>query len=299
MKVLLTGGAGFVGSNIAKMLEGNDITIIDNLKTGYLKNVPSHCKFVHMDCTKALELCDDYDVIIHVAGQASKEGSFEDVFYDLNANATSTLSLLELSRKVNCKRFIFISTVCVYGGTHNPGQYTEDSEMVFDSFYSIHKHTSEQYLKLYKKHYGIDYTIFRLFTCYGPAQDLTNPKKGMVSIFLNQFLNSNEYVTVKGSLDRYRDFVYVGDVARIVKNSIYDVSFFNEIVNVGTGVKTTVGTLLETMNNVGNFQKKFIIENEVIGDMFGCYADNTKLKDFPFTTLDSGLRLMIESELNK
>ena len=231
MNILITGAAGFVGSNILKELNNglNKITVFDNLKTGYLNNLPSNITFINIDCSdeKILEREEHvFDCIIHVAGQASKEGSFKDVFYDLNANAKSTLVLLEYARKINCKRFIFISTVCVYGGTSNPGVYNENSEITYDTFYSINKYTSEKYLALYKKHYEIDYTIFRLFTCYGPGQDLTNMSKGMVSIYLSQFLNNEPNIIIKGGLDRYRDFIYVKDVAFIIKDSITNKLFF-------------------------------------------------------------------------
>jgi len=303
MNILITGAAGFVGSNILKELNNglNKITVFDNLKTGYMNNLPKDINFIDIDCSdeKILERDDLFDCIIHVAGQASKEGSFKDVFYDLNANAKSTLVLLEYARKINCKRFIFISTVCVYGGTSNPGIYTENSEITYDTFYSINKYTSEKYLALYKKHYEIDYTIFRLFTCYGPGQDLTNMSKGMVSIYLSQFLNDEPNIIIKGGLDRYRDFIYVKDVAFIIKDSIDNKLLFNEIFNLGSGEKTTIQELLHIMIEEGEFKKNIIIEEEIIGDMIGCVADNTKLKNiykniFEFTSVKDGIREMID-----
>jgi len=302
MNILITGAAGFVGSNILQELNDgfNRITVFDNLKTGYIHNLPIDVSFIGIDCSdeKILELEDVFDCIIHVAGQASKEGSFKDVLYDLNANAKSTLVLLEYARKINCKRFIFISTVCVYGGTSNPGIYDENSEIKYDTFYSIHKYTSEQYLALYKKHYDIDYTIFRLFTCYGPGQDLTNMSKGMVSIYLSQFLNDDPNVIIKGSLDRYRDFIYVKDVAFIIKDSIRNKLLFNEIFNLGTGVKTTIQELLNIIIEKGTFKKNIIMQEEIIGDMVGCVSNNSKLRNiykniFEFTSLGDGISKML------
>ena len=302
MNILITGAAGFVGSNILKELNNglNKITVFDNLKTGYMNNLSTDITFINVDCSdeKILEREDCFDCIIHVAGQASKEGSFKDVFYDLNANAKSTLVLLEYARKINCKRFIFISTVCVYGGTSNPGIYTENSEITYDTFYSINKYMSEKYLALYKKHYDIDYTIFRLFTCYGPGQDLTNMSKGMVSIYLSQFLNDEPNIIIKGGLDRYRDFIYVKDVAFIIKDSIDNKLLFNEIFNLGSGEKTTIRCLLDIIIEEGKFKKNIIVQEEIIGDMIGCVADNEKLKNiykniFDFTSVKDGIREMI------
>lgn len=303
MNILLTGAAGFVGSNILQELNDgiNKITVFDNLKTGYITNIQNNVKFINIDCSdeKILEMNDYYDCIIHVAGQASKEGSFSDVFYDLNANCKSTLVLLEYAKKIQCKRFIFISTVCVYGGTSNPGIYNETSEIHYDTFYSIHKYSSEKYLALYKKHYNIDYTIFRLFTCYGPGQDLTNMTKGMVSIYLSQFLNNKNDVIIKGGVERYRDFIYVKDVAYIVKDSIHNKKLFNDIFNLGSGIKTTIKELLDIFQEEGKFNKNIIVEEEIIGDMIGCVADNTKLKNiykdiFEFTSLKKGISKMIK-----
>jgi len=302
MKILLTGGAGFIGTNVVNELlkENHTLTIIDNLKTGYLKNIPESVQFIHMDCSDENllnEVTESFDVLIHIAGQASKEKSFQDVFYDLNSNQKSTLVLLELCKKMNCKRFIFISTVCVYGGVSNPGQFTETNEPVFDTFYALHKYSSENYCKLYCEQEQIDYTIFRLFTCYGPHQDLTDTKKGMVSIFLNQFLQESNEVIVKGSLDRYRDFIYVEDVGRVLAKSLTKRETFREIINLGSGKKTTIHELVNTMNRLGNFQKQIIEKPGIIGDMLGCYADTTKLVNiFPeieFVGLEEGLMNMI------
>ena len=304
MNILITGACGFVGSNILNELNDgvNKITVFDNLKTGYVSNIPDNVHFINIDCAdeKILEMDIHFDCIIHVAGQASKEGSFKDVFYDLNANTKSTLVLLEYAKKIQCKRFIFISTVCVYGGTSNPGIYHENSEIKYDTFYSIHKYTSEKYLALYKKHYDINYTVFRLFTCYGPGQDLTNMTKGMVSIYLSQFFNTTqENVIVKGGLDRYRDFIYVKDVAFVIKDAISNTMLFNDIFNLGSGKNTTIRELLDIITKEGNFEKNIIVEKEIIGDMIGCVSDNTKLRNiyenkFEFTTLEDGIREMIE-----
>ena len=306
MNILITGAAGFVGSNILNELNDgiNNITVFDNLKTGYMHNLPQNITFVNIDCSdeNILERDDKFDCIIHVAGQASKEGSFKDVFYDLNANAKSTLVLLEYAKKINCKRFIFISTVCVYGGTSNPGIYNETSDINYDTFYSINKYTSEKYLYLYKKYYDIDFTIFRLFTCYGPGQDLQNISKGMVSIYLSQFLNDEPNVVIKGALDRYRDFIYVKDVAFIIKDSIKNKLLYNDVFNLGSGKKTNIQELLDIIIEEGDFKKNIIVEDEIIGDMIGCVADNTKLKNiynniFEFTNLNDGIREMIHHYL--
>jgi UDP-glucose 4-epimerase len=303
MKIILTGGAGFVGTNVATKLiaDGHSLIIIDNLKTGYSKNISEKATFIHMDCSDEdliNKITEPFDVMIHIAGQASKEKSFQEVFYDLNSNQKSTLVLLELCKKMKCKRFIFISTVCIYGGISNHGIFKEESPPVFDTFYALHKYSSEHYCRFYYEQEQINYTIFRLFTCYGPHQDLSDTKKGMVSIFLNQFLQkSTNDVIVKGSLERYRDFVYVEDVASIIAMSLDKIETYNEIINLGSSRKTTIRELLETINIEGHFEKKIVELPGIIGDMLGCYADTTKLStifpNFQFTDLKEGLKNMI------
>ena len=123
--------------------------------------------------------------------------------------------------------------------------------------------------------------------------------KGMVSIYLNQFLNDSPNIIIKGGLDRYRDFIYVKDVAFIIKDAITNKLLFNEVFNLGSGEKTTIQQLLDIMIEEGNFKKNFIIEEEIIGDMIGCVADNTKLKNiyknsFEFTSVRDGIRKMID-----
>lgn len=305
MKLLITGGAGFIGSNVINdFIDNNEITTIDNLSTGYVENIHQNATFIRGDCSDdnlINNLNDNYDAIIHIAGQSGGEGSFDDTVYDLNANAKSTLLLLNLAIRNKCKRFIFISTVAVYGGVKKPGKYSENSQLNPNTFYAINKLTSENYLRLYNKHYAINCTSFRLFNCYGPGQNLNNMKQGMVSIFLKQFIDEKySTVLVKGSLDRFRDLVYVDDLVKIIKNSIKNEKFFNEIINVGTGIKTTVGELISNIKEIGKYEKQIIVEGNTPGDMFGVCANNDKLMEiyngeFIFTKLKVGLEEMIKS----
>lgn len=305
MKLLITGGAGFIGMNVINnFIKSNEITTIDNLSTGYRKNIHHDCKFIKGDCSDdhlINNLNDNYDVIIHIAGQSGGEGSFDDTIYDLNANAKSTLLLLNLALRNNCKRFIFISTVAVYGGLTGNGKYSEIDRLNPNTFYAINKLTSEHYLRLYNKHYGINTTAFRLFNCYGPGQNLYNMKQGMVSIYLRQFLDSKfDKVLIKGSLERFRDFVFVNDLVKIIWDSIDNKKFYNEIINVGTGIKTTVGELVNNIKKIGGFNKEIIVKGNTPGDMYGVYADNKKLmkiynNNFIFTKLQQGLKEMIDT----
>ena len=235
MRLLITGGAGFIGMNVIdRLIFDNEITTIDNLSTGFRENIHKECKFIYGNCADddlINNLNDNYDAIIHIAGQSGGEGSFDDTVYDLNANAKSTLLLLNLAIRNNCSRFIFISSVAVYGGINGTGYYSEESELNPNTFYAVNKLTSENYLRLYNKYYDINTTTLRLFNCYGPGQNLYNMKQGMVSIYLRQFLDDKyKKVLVKGSLDRFRDFVYIEDLVKIIKDSIHNALFFKQMV---------------------------------------------------------------------
>ena len=308
MKLLVTGGAGFIGSKLINILlkENHEITTIDNLSSGHIENIPDCVNFINGNCgddNLINNLNTKYDAIIHLAAQSGGEGSFYDVIYDINTNAKATLLLLELAKRTDCKRFIFTSTVAVYGGKNNIEYYSEDDPVDPHTFYAVNKLTSEHYMRLYYENYNINYTIFRLFNCYGPGQNLSNLSQGIVSIYLRQFIDDNfDHVLVKGALTRYRDLIYIDDVTNILNDSITNDKFFNEIINLGTGKKTTVESLLDKIVGIGKFTKKIIVEGTTPGDMDGVVANITKLQKiynnkYKFTGLYEGLQNMI-NQLN-
>jgi len=304
MKYLVTGAAGFVGSVIAKKLisQGHHVTIIDNLSTGYISNVPKEALFIKGDvsCQATIDKLNNvkFDAILHIAGQSSGEVSFEDPIYDLNCNTSSTLLLLNYAVFTGCKRFIYASTMSVYGEQKGKEQFSELDETNPKSFYAVGKLASEKYMKIYKEQYDIDFTALRYFNIYGAGQNLENLKQGMVSIYLKQFIDDKfERVEVKGSVDRFRDLSYVDDVADVTIEAINNKNFYNEIINVGTGVKTTVKTMLEMMKKYLNSNKEIKITQGTPGDQYGIYANNEKLMkiyDKKFISFEDGLKKMIE-----
>jgi len=278
---LVTGAAGFIGSAVAKRLIslGNYVVSIDNLSTGKKSNIPEGVVFIEGDCgdpeiyTKVPN--KNYDAIIHIAGQSSGEISFDDPVYDIKTNAVSTLLLLKYALDTSCKRFIYASSMSVYG--KQPDQRVkEGSECNPLSFYGVGKLASEHYLEIYRT-YGIETTSLRLFNVYGPGQNLENLKQGMVSIYLAQ-IHEKDLVEVKGSLDRYRDFIYIDDVVDAFESCLTGKGSEGEIINIGTGVRTTVEELLALLFELQ--QKKLNIKNadSTAGDLFGIYADITKMK---------------------
>ena len=281
--ILLTGVAGFIGSKIAQSLlkDGHSVTGIDNLQTGYADNVPDAVDFVLGDCADLAIFQDEllsrkkFDTIIHFAGQSSGEISFDDPIRDLNDNCISTLNLLQFARKSSCTSFILASSMSVYG---NAG-----SELVAEthvtkplSMYAVGKLASEHYLRIYEC-YGINSVSLRLFNVYGPGQNMSNLRQGMVSIYMAQALEK-EHIVIKGSAGRYRDFVYIDDVTRVVDFFVTNEIIGSEINNVCTGSKTTVAVVIDTIKKSLN-KNSITVEyvESTPGDQFGIVGDHSKL----------------------
>lgn len=305
MKFLVTGNAGFIGSAIAnKLIELNHTVFgIDSLISGYAYNVNKKVNFIKgdfsLDKTIAKLKDVEFDAIFHIGGQSSGEISFEDPECDLNTNALSTLKLLRFCHQTGCKKFIYASSMSVYGEQKNKVQFDEKDKTNPKSFYAVAKLASEEYMKIFSNTYGIDYVSLRYFNVYGPGQNLQNMKQGMVSIYLKQFLDSSyEIVTVKGNENRFRDLIYIDDVAKITIEAAFNKKIKNNIINVGTGKKTTVRQIIKLIKKNLKSSKKVIITDGTPGDQFGIFADNKKLLSFynePLISFKDGLKNMINS----
>lgn len=199
---LVTGAAGFIGAAIAKNLiaEGNQVVTIDILSTGIKENIPKGAIFIYgntydKNVIKQLRKYH-FDGIYHMAGQSSGEISCEDPIYDLNSNVSSTLLLLDYCKNYNCKRFIYASSMSVYGD-ENVCPVRECDELKPKSFYGVGEIASEHYMRLYSMQYGIKCTALRFNNTYGPGQNMDNLKQGMVSIYLAMAIK-NRHILVKG-----------------------------------------------------------------------------------------------------
>ena len=304
MNYLVTGGAGFIGSAIVKKLlyDKHSVTIIDNLNTGYIENIPKEVAFIKGDFSKSTTIDQlkktHFDAIFHIGGQSSGEISFEDPEYDLNTNTLSTLKLLQYCVQTGCKKFIYASTMSIYGEEGSKECFCENDNINPKSFYAIGKLASEKYMKIFEQQYGVEYVALRYFNVYGPGQNLENLKQGMVSIYLKQFLDDSfEEVVVKGSLNRFRDLIYIDDVVDITIEASINNQFSNKVINVGTGKKITVNEILSLIKEYTHSNKKVVIVDGTPGDQFGIFADNKLLLstyDKPLVDFGVGLRKMIK-----
>jgi UDP-glucose 4-epimerase len=301
-KALVTGGAGFIGSHLARRLlaEGWEVSIVDNLSTGFKENVPSGSNFVFIDLSKDgfVELLPKgpFDVVFHLAAQSSGEISFDDPAYDLKTNCLSTVLLLDWCLKTGTKRFIYTSSMSIYGDQ----ECQPVSETVMPkprSFYGVGKLASEAYVKIYAG-MGLETTSLRLFNVYGPGQNMENLRQGMVSIYMAYILK-NEPIIVKGSPDRYRDLVYIDDVVSAYMKCLTNKKTFGKSYNVGSGIRTSVKELLEKELLVfGHDPLAYNIQylGPTPGDTFGILADIGAIRrdmDFePSVALGEGLKRM-------
>lgn len=297
-KILITGVAGFIGSKLAKRFseEGYNVFGIDDLSSGNLSKVPKNVNFIKLDLANKNKLKlipKECKLILHLAGQSSGEVSFESPIDDLKRNTFSTLNLIHQGIENNFKKIIFASSMSVYGDYKI--KLKENLNLKPLSCYGISKLCSENYLRVFSK--KIPYLIFRMFNVYGPGQDLENLKQGMLSIYLSQAINEKKII-VKGSQERKRDFIYIDDVVEIWFRSVQIPNLNNDTFNLGTGVATSVKSLLNIMKKcLENFS---IVQKESTkGDQNFVCADNNKLiKKFNFknfVTLKTGLKKFIDS----
>jgi len=293
VRVLITGGAGFIGSSLAKnFIQQNryEIYLVDDLSKGLEENIPSSVNFIKMDLSdgRSVSNLPDVDIIIHLCGQSSGERSFEDVTKDLDSNYKSTLNLIQYAIHRGIKKFIFSSSMSVYG----------DGDLVPKTPYGVHKLASEHLLKTFSSEFS--HCILRLNNVYGPGQDMTDMKQGMVSIFVSQALNKGE-IHIKGSMDRKRDFVYINDVIRLIRHVSEQKDFENMTIDVNSGEISTVRKLIQIISNHIRVSKTLIIEG-TRGDQFSVPKKPDTFKELmgiPATSLEDGLSQWIKTLKNK
>ena len=304
MNYLVTGGAGFVGSAVARQLltTGNTVVVIDNISTGYRPNVPPNAIFIEGDCSNK-SIIDrllqyKFDAIFHIAGQSSGEISFDDPVYDIHCNTVSTLLLLQYAVTSGCKQFIYASTMSVYGDSLTE-VVAETASTNPKSFYAVGKLASERYLQIYNQVYGINFTALRYFNIYGPGQNLENLRQGMVSIYLKQLISNDfDKIIVKGAPDRFRDFIFIDNVVEITLDCLRNTEMQNKVINIGTGVKTTVGEVIRLLIEKTGIKKEIDFQKGTPGDQFGIYADNQVLNSVrvnEYIEFSKGIELFVKS----
>ena len=240
-KALVTGGAGFIGSHIARRLKalGMEVSVIDDLSMGKLENLPNGVEFHHgsiLDAGLMKKALKGVHVVFHNAAKVSIRNSFDDIYGDTETNVLGTVNVLRESGKAGIKKFIFASSMAVYGDRARL-PVAEDGVLEPISPYGAGKLAGEMYVKQLSRYYGFESVVLRYFNTYGPGQTLT-PYVGVITIFINSLLE-NRPPMVFGTGSQVRDFVYVGDVAEANMLAMTS-SVDGAVVNVGSGRGTSV-----------------------------------------------------------
>lgn len=299
MKVLVTGGAGFIGSHIVDLLiqRGDEVIIIDNLSTGKEEQIHPQARFYCIDLNdpRLIEIVKEEqpDAIVHQAAQIHVPTSVENPVFDATCNIIGTLNVLEACRQANVQKVVYASSAAVYG---NPQYLPLDEEHPVQplSGYGISKHTPEHYLQVYHQLYGLDYTVLRYSNVYGIRQD-PQGEGGVISIFLEKIF-SGQPLVVFGNGEQTRDYIYVEDVAKANLAALSKGS--REIINIGTGVATSLNELIEMFEEITGKELEVKHAPERQGDIKHSLFDIEKairLLDWqPKTSIREGLRKTYE-----
>lgn len=282
MKILVTGGAGFIGSHIVDqyVANGHEVVIVDSLITGREKNINPKAKFYQMDIRDSnLEQIfakEKPDVVNHHAAQMDVRRSVADPKYDADVNVVGSLNLLELSRVHGVKHILYSSSGgTVYG---EPEYLPCDEKHPIEPIcpYGATKYIFEVYLNMYQLMYGIDYTVFRYPNVYGPRQD-PHGEAGVVAIFTGQML-SDQPVIIHGDGKQERDFVYVGDCAR-ANLMATERKQGSGIFNLGSGIPTSVNQIYQYLKEITEYSQEASHGPAKLGETRKIYLDATKVHD--------------------
>lgn len=293
--VLVTGGAGFIGSHVVDLLieKGYKVFVVDNLSSGNDSNLNPTAKFYNMDINSPdLENIfkeNKIDYVFHFAAQASVSFSTQYPTEDATENIMGSINLLKNAKKYGVKKIITSSTAAVYGvPEYLPVDEKHNTTCL--SFYGLSKLTMEKYIQLF----GVDYIIFRFANVYGPRQS-AHGEAGVVAIFADKIKN-NEYITIHGDGEQTRDFVYVSDIAKVCILAI-EKDVKNEIINVSTSKAISINKLFEIMASKHNYNKMPIHSEERYGDIKHSILDNKKclslLNFAPKTQVKEGLNTLL------
>jgi UDP-glucose 4-epimerase len=297
-RVLITGVAGFIGSHVASRFirEGYEVIGVDDLSTGRQENVPPGLTFIQGNLASRSTMAkipSKCRKILHIAGQSSGEISFDDPVSDLEKNTASTLNLIRYGIENGVERFIYASSMSVYGSVGNE-PIDENKVAAPLSCYGVSKLAAEGYLRVYSEQ--LPYVVLRMFNVYGPGQDMNNLRQGMVSIYVAQALRDGR-IKVNGSIDRFRDFIYIDDIIETWYRAACYPAAIRKTLNVGTGVKTSIATLLRQVSKIVP-GSEYYISSGTPGDQNGIYADTTRLRDCleinSFIPIDIGLKKFVD-----
>lgn len=277
MRILVTGGAGFIGSHVCEKLveKGHELIIVDNMSTGIESNVPDNCLLFKIDIRSKIALhallrfSKKIDAVIHLAAQTQVSNSISNPEEDASENIIGIINVLETMKQFDIPKIIFASSAAVYG---NKEQIPIEEYSIPEptSQYGTSKLSSEEYIKTYSRLYGIEYCIFRFSNVFGPRQNIDTG--GVIAKFLDK-INNNQPIMIYGDGNQTRDFIYVKDVASAIEHSLIKIA--TGTYNLSTGTETSINDLSNLMKEFKDFKIQF--KPEQPGDIYKSSLGNKKL----------------------
>ncbi len=301
MKVLVTGGAGFIASHVVDLLlaEGHTVVVVDNLSTGRRANLNPAATFYELDL-RSPELAAVFekerpDWVDHHAAQVDVRRSVKEPLFDAEVNIQGSIHLIDCAQRAGVKKFIYISTGgAVYG---EPEYLPCDEKHPINPIcpYGASKHTVEHYLYMYRANYGLNYTVLRYPNVYGPRQD-PHGEAGVVAIFTGQMLTGKP-VVVNGDGEQLRDYTYVGDCARANLLALTR-GASGAIYNLGSGQGTSVNQVFAALKAITGYPHEAAHGPAKVGETRHIYLDAAKAQRElgwqPLVSLHEGLRRVVE-----
>lgn len=296
MRIAITGGAGFIGSNLsaAALHAGHEVVVLDDFSTGYRDNVVDGARLVEgtiLDMEAIGDAFSGVDSVVHLAALGSVPRSIADPFASHAANATGTLSVLEGARRSGCGHVVSASSSSVYG--LNPALPKSEREWVRPmSPYAVTKLATEQYTLAYQQSFGIESLAFRFFNVYGPLQRAGHVYAAVIPIFIDALLRG-ESLPINGDGSHSRDFTYVGTVCKVLLDAVERRVSHPEPVNLAFGTNTTLLELVERIEAVSGLAAEVEHRDPRPGDVKHSQAANAVLRslfpDVEPVPLDRGL----------
>ena len=305
MKIMVTGGAGFIGSHVVDeyIKEGHEVLVIDNLNSGRREYINKKARFFLVDIrdSDALEkVFRDFrpDVINHHAAQISVVYSMKNPELDIDINIKGTLNLIELAGKYNVRKFIFASTGGALYGEPQELPCTEEHPILPLAPYGIDKATAEHYIRIYADVFGYNYVILRYANVYGPRQDPFG-EAGVVAIFTMRMLKNQDCI-IFGDGNQSRDFVFVEDVARANLLALHyePQEDILPVFNIATSIPTTVNEIFKTLKELVSYDKDPVYEKKREGEVYKIYLSFEKARKYlgwsPRFSIKEGLKMTVE-----
>ncbi|MDU2242787.1 MAG: NAD-dependent epimerase/dehydratase family protein [Paenibacillus sp.] len=277
LRILVTGGAGFIGSNLVDLLleKGHKVFVVDNLITGQADHINQKAIFYEADINsnllESIFIEATPEIVFHLAAQSNVNVSLHNPILDETNNIQGTINVLEMCRRHRVDKLVYSSSAAVYGKPiSNP--ISEDHTTLPISFYGVSKLAPEYYIQIYSSLYNFKYTILRYANAYGPRQNYIG-EGGVISIFLNKLLEDSP-ITIYGTGHQTRDFVYVKDI--IKANYLAMSKGHNEIYNIGTKSAVNLNELVSVLSEIADKNPEVIYEAERPGDIPHSCLDSTK-----------------------